>query len=152
MVAPARIDFTGFKEIVIEDATFSYLDELTGQPAFSVGPFRLSVTAGETVFIVGGNGSGKSTLMKLLTGLYAPHRGALLVDGDGTLRDGDAMLYLWATALAQAGAVAWTRGPRAAAAVFAALVTVKVRAARAAPTWTLPKATTPVETAGLAKS
>ena len=81
MVAPARIDFTGFKEIVIEDATFSYLDEMTGRPAFSVGPFRLSFAAGETVFIVGGNGSGKSTLMKLLTGLYAPHSGALLVDG-----------------------------------------------------------------------
>jgi putative ATP-binding cassette transporter len=54
---------------------------MTGRPALSVGPFRLSFAAGETVFIVGGNGSGKSTLMKLLTGLYAPHSGALLVDG-----------------------------------------------------------------------
>jgi putative ATP-binding cassette transporter len=33
------------------------------------------------VFIVGGNGAGKSTLLKLLTGLYHPEQGALLLDG-----------------------------------------------------------------------
>ena len=33
------------------------------------------------VFVTGGNGSGKSTLVKLLCGLYAPHSGAILLNG-----------------------------------------------------------------------
>jgi len=33
------------------------------------------------VFVVGGNGSGKSTFVKVLTGLYPPQRGELLLDG-----------------------------------------------------------------------
>lgn len=47
---------------------------------FSVGPVDLTLRAGETVFITGGNGSGKSTLIKLMTGLYAPLSGELLVN------------------------------------------------------------------------
>lgn len=41
----------------------------------------LKITAGELVVIVGENGSGKSSLIKLLTGLYAPTSGKVLVDG-----------------------------------------------------------------------
>jgi putative ATP-binding cassette transporter len=33
------------------------------------------------VFVTGGNGSGKTTLAKLLTGLYSPERGEILLDG-----------------------------------------------------------------------
>lgn len=51
-----------------------------GDDAFSVGPIDLHIRAGETVFITGGNGSGKSTLIKLLTGLYAPRSGELLLN------------------------------------------------------------------------
>ena len=40
-----------------------------------------SVRAGQIVFLTGGNGSGKTTLAKLLTGLYAPTEGEILVDG-----------------------------------------------------------------------
>jgi ABC-2 type transport system ATP-binding protein len=36
-----------------------------------------SVTAGETVGIMGRNGSGKSTLLKIITGIYQPDRGAV---------------------------------------------------------------------------
>lgn len=47
---------------------------------FDVGPINLTLNAGEVVFITGGNGSGKSTLIKLLTGLYHPLSGELLVN------------------------------------------------------------------------
>jgi len=46
-----------------------------------LGPVTLAITAGQTVFIVGKNGSGNTTLIKLLMGLYMPHRGQLFCDG-----------------------------------------------------------------------
>ena len=39
------------------------------------------VNAGETLGIVGENGAGKSTLLKILTGIIAPTRGEITVDG-----------------------------------------------------------------------
>jgi ATP-binding cassette, subfamily B, bacterial len=41
----------------------------------------VELRAGEVVALVGTNGSGKTTLTKLLTGLYRPDAGELLVDG-----------------------------------------------------------------------
>jgi putative ATP-binding cassette transporter len=55
-------------------------------PLFSVGPIDMTIRRGEVVFVVGGNGSGKSTLMKLLTGLYYPESGRILVDGKPVMR------------------------------------------------------------------
>lgn len=49
--------------------------------AFALGPIDLTLTAGEILFVVGGNGSGKTTFGKVLTGLYAPTSGDILVDG-----------------------------------------------------------------------
>jgi ATP-binding cassette subfamily B protein len=40
----------------------------------------LHIPAGQALAIVGANGAGKSTIIKLLTGLYAPTRGEILVD------------------------------------------------------------------------
>ncbi len=40
----------------------------------------LTLPAGSTVALVGENGAGKTTLVKLLTGMYAPSRGRVLVD------------------------------------------------------------------------
>ena len=42
---------------------------------------NLTVHKGETIAIVGVNGSGKSTLTRLLTGLYLPTAGEMLIDG-----------------------------------------------------------------------
>jgi len=42
---------------------------------------NLHITPGESLAIVGENGSGKTTLIKLLTRLYAPTQGRILVDG-----------------------------------------------------------------------
>ncbi|WP_144172981.1 cyclic peptide export ABC transporter [Pseudomonas sp. Kh13] len=47
---------------------------------FTLGPIDLTLNAGETVFITGGNGSGKTTLAMLLTGLYRPENGDIVLD------------------------------------------------------------------------
>jgi ABC-type siderophore export system fused ATPase/permease subunit len=47
---------------------------------FGIGPIDLEVKSGEILFIIGGNGSGKTTLAKLLTGLYEPDEGKVLIN------------------------------------------------------------------------
>jgi ATP-binding cassette subfamily C protein LapB len=42
---------------------------------------QLDIRAGERVGIIGGIGSGKSTLLRLMSGLYAPGEGNVLIDG-----------------------------------------------------------------------
>ncbi len=66
------IEFKGVK--------FTYKNE-SGE-SFSVGPIDYTFKFGEIVFIMGGNGSGKSTFAKLLTGLYMPDEGQVLVNGE----------------------------------------------------------------------
>lgn len=57
--------------------TFNYPDN--DRPALQVP--NLTIRAGERVAILGAIGSGKSTLLKLLSGLYAPSAGHILLDG-----------------------------------------------------------------------
>lgn len=55
---------------------------------FVLGPINAEFKSGEITFITGGNGSGKSTLGKLITGLYAPQQGRILINNQKTeLRD-----------------------------------------------------------------
>ncbi len=56
---------------------------------FALEAIDLTVCSGECVFLVGGNGSGKSTLLKLLTGLYVPDVGEILINGEPVLDDVD---------------------------------------------------------------
>ncbi|MEP7337274.1 MAG: cyclic peptide export ABC transporter [Acidobacteriota bacterium] len=49
---------------------------------FMLGPINLTLRPGELIFVVGGNGSGKTTLAKMLTGLYIPEKGEILLDGE----------------------------------------------------------------------
>jgi ABC-type multidrug transport system fused ATPase/permease subunit len=60
-----------------EDVSFTY-PGATG-PALS--GVSLHIAAGSKLAIVGDNGSGKTTLIKLLTRLYEPSSGRILVDG-----------------------------------------------------------------------
>jgi putative pyoverdin transport system ATP-binding/permease protein len=48
---------------------------------FILGELNLKFYPGQLVFVIGGNGSGKSTLAKLITGLYVPESGEILLDG-----------------------------------------------------------------------
>jgi NitT/TauT family transport system ATP-binding protein len=52
-----------------------------GQSGFAVEDISLAIEPGEFVAIVGPSGCGKSTLMKLATGLKAPTRGEVDVEG-----------------------------------------------------------------------
>jgi ATP-binding cassette subfamily B protein len=63
--------------IELKQITFGYgADDRLALPGTD-----LFLPAGRTVAIVGENGAGKSTLVKLLTGMYRPATGAVLVDG-----------------------------------------------------------------------
>ena len=66
-----RLEFKG--------VVYPYSREQEADP-FILGPLDLTFQPGELVFLVGGNGSGKSTLAKLLTGLYLPEAGQVLLN------------------------------------------------------------------------
>lgn len=64
-------------EVEFRDVTFAY----PGQSQAALAGVSFQIAAGEKVGIIGRIGSGKSTLARLLTGLYTPNAGAILVDG-----------------------------------------------------------------------
>ncbi len=99
---PADGRWRGFETISIDSVVFAYAERNGVNGAFSVGPLSTQIRRGETIFIVGGNGSGKTTALKLLTGLYFPHSGAILVDRE-LLTRGNVQNYreLFSTVFAQ---------------------------------------------------
>lgn len=60
--------------LVVERASFAY-------PEFVLKPLEFDVSAGEILSAVGPNASGKTTLLRLLSGLYQPAAGRVLLDG-----------------------------------------------------------------------
>lgn len=72
-----------WQTLELRDLVFHYGDE-----GFAVGPLNLTLKRGELVFLIGGNGSGKSTLAMLLTGLYHPVSGQILLDGQPVQAEG----------------------------------------------------------------
>ncbi|WP_196778393.1 ATP-binding cassette domain-containing protein [Thalassorhabdomicrobium marinisediminis] len=61
----------------LRDIAFCY-DEDSGQTLDIPG---LKIEAGQRIAVLGANGSGKSTLLKLLSGIYRPGKGRVLIDG-----------------------------------------------------------------------
>ena len=66
-----------FKEIVFEDVWFKY----PGSDKYILKGINCCFSAKKSYCIVGLNGCGKTTIIKLLTKLYEPTRGKILVDG-----------------------------------------------------------------------
>lgn len=62
--------------VAFEDVSFSYDGERD-----AVSHLSFHVSPGEKIAIVGENGAGKTTAMKLLSGLYAPVSGKILING-----------------------------------------------------------------------
>ncbi len=69
-----------WSSLSLRGVTHSYRRE-GEESSFVLGPIDLTFHPGELVFIAGGNGSGKTTLAKLITGLYVPESGEILLDG-----------------------------------------------------------------------
>ncbi|MBK9264114.1 MAG: ABC transporter ATP-binding protein [Polyangiaceae bacterium] len=63
--------------IRFEDVGFRYPDQET----FALRHIDLWIPAGQSFALVGHNGAGKSTFIKLLSGLYEPTEGRILLDG-----------------------------------------------------------------------
>lgn len=63
--------------IRFERVSFSY----PGAEAAALSDIDLHIRPGESLALVGENGAGKTTLIKLLTRLYVPTRGRILLDG-----------------------------------------------------------------------
>ena len=80
--ATARLASSGGGiHIELRAACYAHPSPGGDEPPFTLGPIDLALHGGELVFVTGGNGSGKSTLVRLLTGLYTPHGGQVLLDG-----------------------------------------------------------------------
>jgi putative ATP-binding cassette transporter len=75
IIAPKR-----FERIEIRNIEFRYTDKFS-DTVFKIGPIDFTLQSGELVFITGGNGSGKSTFLRVLSGLYPPDSGEILLDG-----------------------------------------------------------------------
>lgn len=74
------------KTIALKNARHAFPAAPPAEP-FELGPINVTIERGETVFIVGENGCGKTTLIKLLTGLYDPQHGELLLNGKAVTSD-----------------------------------------------------------------
>lgn len=70
-----------FETLELRGVTHSYHRE-EDDNHFILGPINLVFRPGELVYLVGGNGSGKSSLAKIITGLYPPEAGEVLLDGE----------------------------------------------------------------------
>ena len=76
-VAPKPFPVPLRQGIVFENVGFRY----PGSDRWAVRGLNFIVPAGETLALVGENGAGKTTIVKLMTRLYDPDEGRILVDG-----------------------------------------------------------------------
>lgn len=69
-----------FESIALKNICFSY-ENSEPDNIFELGPIDLNIDKGEMIFVIGGNGSGKSTFINILSGLYQPSHGEIILNG-----------------------------------------------------------------------
>lgn len=75
--------------IIMENVSFTYW----GRENPAIKNVSLNIGPKETIAIVGENGAGKSTLVRLLTGIYRPTEGRVLIGGLDSDRTAPSSLY-----------------------------------------------------------
>lgn len=73
----ARDDIEEIGSIELKNVSFTYPQ----REVPSIHNLSLSIKKGERIALVGENGAGKTTLVKLITGLYAPTEGEIIING-----------------------------------------------------------------------
>ncbi|MEM5014508.1 cyclic peptide export ABC transporter [Niallia taxi] len=79
-VTSKQVQYYEEVQLQLKDVAYEY--NQGEETKFKVGPINYEFNSGEIIFITGGNGSGKSTFAKLLTGLYTPTSGSLILNGN----------------------------------------------------------------------
>ena len=59
----------------------------------AVDGFNISIEQGELYGLIGPNGAGKTTIFNLLTGVYKPNLGSIVLDGDVITGHKTCLLY-----------------------------------------------------------
>ncbi len=82
---PTLLNETGEKAPAIRSSSVIEFKNVSfqypGSDRYALRDFNFKITLGEKICIVGANGSGKTTFIKLLTKLYTPTEGEILLDG-----------------------------------------------------------------------
>lgn len=68
------------EELRFENISYKYATA-GAEDTYALRNVNLTVQKGEVIFIIGGNGSGKSTFVNILTGINAPLRGKVYLNG-----------------------------------------------------------------------
>lgn len=78
---PADGGHKPIEELRFENIGYKYAGGAVSEDVFALRNVNLTISKGEVIFIIGGNGSGKSTFVNILTGINAPMRGKVYLNG-----------------------------------------------------------------------
>jgi len=70
-----------FEKIEINNLHYKHEGASDDGSGFALSDIDFDLAPGQVVFITGANGSGKTTALRLLSGLYPPHGGQILLNG-----------------------------------------------------------------------
>ncbi|MBE5975409.1 MAG: ABC transporter ATP-binding protein [Paenibacillaceae bacterium] len=90
---PERTGSSGIPDFTEGVAAYGISYTYPGREKPAVKNVSLNLAEGETIAIVGENGAGKSTLVRLLTGIYRPLEGRVMVGGLDTAKIAPSSLY-----------------------------------------------------------